>query len=326
MLTKQDLFSIVIPALNEEEHIEHLLRSIYEQDYRPIEVIVVDDGSTDATKQIVKKFCDQITNSDFILSLTETGNSEKKGAAIARNIGIKKSNGKYILLIDADCLLNNKTIISELTQKLQSNRIVGFRDIVLVDNWLEQNLMLDAGNPPYATPAQYSHLAFSREIVEQFRFDPQLGVGEDSEFLLRLKNAGKLEITTINTTGGIHLPHTLNEYGRQSFWAGKTRWLFLKKHPTKKAKLATIGRAMPALILTTTAITSFLNSIISLTFATSWLALIMYHYANSPSKKLKRIVYLVLRFTYNSFSYTIGLLKGFIDLYIKGVINTTRGK
>jgi len=135
-----------------------------------------------------------------------------------------------------------------------------------------------------------------------------------------------LEITTINTTGGIHLPHTLNEYGRQSFWAGKTRWLFLKKHPTKKAKLATIGRAMPALILTTTAITSFLNSIISLTFATSWLALIMYHYANSPSKKLKRIVYLVLRFTYNSFSYTIGLLKGFIDLYIKGVINTTRGK
>jgi len=57
MLTKQDLFSIVIPALNEEEHIEHLLRSIYEQDYRPIEVIVVDDGSTDATKQIVKKFC-----------------------------------------------------------------------------------------------------------------------------------------------------------------------------------------------------------------------------------------------------------------------------
>lgn len=326
MLTKQDLISIVIPTLNEEEHIEKLLRSIYEQEYRPLEVVVVDDGSTDTTKQIVKKFCAETTDSDFNLYLTETGTFGKKGAAFARNLGIKKSNGKYILLIDADCLLSKKTIITELTQELQYNPIVGFRDVVLIDNWLEQNQMLDAGDPPYATPAKWSHLAFTREILEQFPFDPQLGVGEDADFLLRLKNAAKLNVTTIDTTGCIHLPHTLKEYGQQGFWVGKTRWLFLKKHPNNKAKLATIARATPALILIATAITAFINYLPALILASSWLALVIYYYANSPNKKPERIAYLFLKFTYNSFSYTLGLLKGYMDLRIKGVINPSRGK
>ncbi len=84
--------SVVIPTYNREEFISETISSVLEQTYKDFEIIVVDDGSTDNTKQKLEKFGSKI-------KLIEQKNSER---AIARNNGVKNSSGKYIAFLDSD--------------------------------------------------------------------------------------------------------------------------------------------------------------------------------------------------------------------------------
>lgn len=89
------LLSIVIPAYNADRFIENTLTTIVSEQADDIEVIVVNDGSVDNTKQIVEKFCK--TNSYIKLI-----NQENKGESGARNAGIKAATGDYIYFLDCD--------------------------------------------------------------------------------------------------------------------------------------------------------------------------------------------------------------------------------
>lgn len=83
--------SIIIPAYNAEQFIDRCLDSIPVRD--DVEVIVIDDGSTDKTSDIIKKYAD---NFKIII------NSYNKGVSFARNTGIKEARGDYITFLDAD--------------------------------------------------------------------------------------------------------------------------------------------------------------------------------------------------------------------------------
>jgi glycosyltransferase involved in cell wall biosynthesis len=326
-MTGEELFSVIIPTLNEEEHIEKLITSIHTQDFRPIEITVVDDGSMDNTIEIVRELGNELNDSNFTVVLLETKNfGSVKGPAFARNIGIQNSHGSYILLVDADCLLTQKDILDELASSLKSHPVVGYKDIISVDNWLEYNQMLDEGNPPYATKAKWSHLALRREMLEKVTFDPQLGVGEDTDLLQKLRNLGPLDPIVIAATGHMHLTHTFDEYRLQRFWAGRTTWLFLRKYPNFGNILSTYARATPCAVLILAAVLSLSNIQIGMTFLALWIMILAYFFVLSPVKSFKRLAYLALRFTYGSFWYSFGLLKGFYDLYIKGIVNTSREK
>lgn len=86
--------SIVIPTYNRGNMIEHTIYSILNQTYKDYEIIIVDDGSTDDTKQRLEKFGNQIRY--FY--------QNNKGVSAARNRGIKKANGQYIVFCDSDDL------------------------------------------------------------------------------------------------------------------------------------------------------------------------------------------------------------------------------
>lgn len=91
--TKQFAISVVIPLYNKQEHILGAIRSVLKQTYLPLEVIVVDDGSTDNSAKIVRnELEDQVV-------LIEQKNA---GVSVARNTGIKAASGKYIAFLDAD--------------------------------------------------------------------------------------------------------------------------------------------------------------------------------------------------------------------------------
>ena len=92
------LVSVIIPALNEEKLIEKTLISLKKQSYRPIEIIVVDNGSCDQTSEIAKKYADKV----LYLS--------KKGANRARNFGAKAAKGQYLTFMDADTKIGENTI------------------------------------------------------------------------------------------------------------------------------------------------------------------------------------------------------------------------
>jgi len=101
-LPKNSLVSVIIPVYNREELVVEAIKSVYHQTYRPIECIVVDDGSTDQSVAVIEELKTKYNSGDFFIKLYEQKNS---GAPAARNAGIKHASGAYIQFLDSDDLL-----------------------------------------------------------------------------------------------------------------------------------------------------------------------------------------------------------------------------
>lgn len=102
------LLSIVIPTHNSQNTITNLLISIHTSEFRhfgDIEVLVVDDYSTDKTRGIVRKLVEKLKYKLVLLPL-----NKNLGPAKARNYGVKKAGGKYILFLDSDVVLAKSTL------------------------------------------------------------------------------------------------------------------------------------------------------------------------------------------------------------------------
>lgn len=95
-----ELVSIIVPVYNAEKYIAQTIRSVVGQTYSGWELILVDDGSTDDTKQSIAEAIDCFANErkDSICVLQ----NPKKGAWSARNYGLEHANGRYIAFLDAD--------------------------------------------------------------------------------------------------------------------------------------------------------------------------------------------------------------------------------
>lgn len=89
--------TVIIPAYNAEKYLFECLQSLYEQTFKDIEVLVINDSSTDCTAYIVETFIEK--HKGFNLQLITVSNG---GAAKARNIGINLAKGRYIAFMDAD--------------------------------------------------------------------------------------------------------------------------------------------------------------------------------------------------------------------------------
>ncbi|NNU64825.1 MULTISPECIES: glycosyltransferase family 2 protein [Rhizobium] len=99
----QPLVSVVIPAFNASRYIERTLRSAGCQTYRNLEIIVVNDGSTDDTARVVE----QVALADSRIRLLSTPN---RGVAAARNTGIREATGRFVAFLDADDLWHHTKI------------------------------------------------------------------------------------------------------------------------------------------------------------------------------------------------------------------------
>ena len=97
------MISVIVPVYNVEEYLEECLESIQYQTYTDIEVILVNDGSTDSSKEICERFCQ--ADSRFRLI-----NQENKGQSAARNRGVKESVGEFIMFVDSDDVINKNVL------------------------------------------------------------------------------------------------------------------------------------------------------------------------------------------------------------------------
>ena len=91
------LISVVIPAYNAEQFLDETLESVLSQTYENWECIIVNDGSTDNTESVVKKWCEKDARFRYFYK-------ENSGASDTRNLGIKEARGEYIAFLDADDL------------------------------------------------------------------------------------------------------------------------------------------------------------------------------------------------------------------------------
>ena len=103
---KSQLVSVIMPAYNVENYIRDSINSVLRQTWSEIEVIVVNDGSTDKTLEIINEFKDKIT----IVS------QENSGVSAARNNAVKLANGKWIAFLDGDDLWKPEKIEKQLAK------------------------------------------------------------------------------------------------------------------------------------------------------------------------------------------------------------------
>lgn len=125
-MNSQELVSIIVPVYNTESYLEKCLNSILNQTYKNIEVIIIDDGSTDNSYKILQEF----QNKDKRIILLQQDNS---GQGVARNKGIEVSKGKYIFFVDSDDKVT-ENMVEEMVLEIEktnsdfSSFLIAFED------------------------------------------------------------------------------------------------------------------------------------------------------------------------------------------------------
>lgn len=185
------LISIVIPLYNKSAHIESTINSVLDQDSKNFELLIIDDGSTDNSLNIVQEI-----KSDKIRIIRK----KNEGVSKTRNVGIDKAKGDYILFLDADDILlrNALTTFNTLIE------VYPGKD-VYVGSYIEKKMKNEAvkrvvnkyegviENPLYATymkkirPRAGNMIICRNKLLDVGGFRTDITLYEDLEFILRVE-------------------------------------------------------------------------------------------------------------------------------------------
>lgn len=105
------LVTVIIPFFNRELFLDEAIQSIINQSFKDWELILVDDGSTDSSNSIAKKYINQYPQKIFLFNHQDR---QRLGASASRNVGIKNAKGKFVTFLDSDDVLYPQTIAKEL--------------------------------------------------------------------------------------------------------------------------------------------------------------------------------------------------------------------
>ena len=183
-MKSSQLVSIIVTTRNEEKNIENCLKSINNQNLNSlsIEIIVVDNNSTDKTVEIVKSSCH--------IQLYNFGPER----SAQRNFGIKQANGKYILYLDADMILS-ENVVSECVEKCEKEGYVALyipEKIIGKGFWIKAR---DFERSFYnATCIDCVRFVRRDKFMEIGGFDETLTGPEDWDFDRRIKEVGEVDI------------------------------------------------------------------------------------------------------------------------------------
>jgi len=181
--------SVIIPIYNMEKYLTECLNSILTQTLIDIELICIDDGSTDRTKDIVKQY--QTQNKNIIL-LEEA----HEGVSCARNLGINCSNGEYVIFMDADDYYTDKNVLAELyyTADKQGSSICGGNMKSVPLNKIDLKFK-EYGWIEFAEISSYcgfTRYLFKREMLISHQiYFPQYRQYEDAVFLVKAMACAK---------------------------------------------------------------------------------------------------------------------------------------
>lgn len=186
------LASILIPSHNSERWIGETLRSALGQTYSPVEVIVVDDGSSDRTREVVQKLADH---------RVKMVPQDAQGASAARNRALQHSNGEYIQWLDSDDVLDRNKVAEQIkalhaassSRTMASARHSNF--FYRIDrSWCRPDLLWASASPIEFLITSFEHNLWmgtpawlmSRELAEAAGpWDTSLNMDDDGEYFCR---------------------------------------------------------------------------------------------------------------------------------------------
>lgn len=182
--------SIIVPVHNVEAYLEKCLDSLINQTFDNYEIIIVNDGSTDRSKEIAERYKDKYSNIVLI-------NQEQKGVGEARNTGIEASKGEYILFVDSDDYIHRDTLKLTYNKSIETQAdIVTFGytvvsesgDTIFYDRGFENtnNTLIQNRELIMCAPIAWNKL-FKKEIFinSGIRF-LTMQIGEDLNAVLKL--------------------------------------------------------------------------------------------------------------------------------------------
>lgn len=220
------LVSIIIPTFNRSHIISDTLDSVIKQTYNNWECIIVDDGSTDNTKEILQKYVEK----DSRFNYYDRPKSKLKGANACRNYGFERSRGVYIIFFDSDdlmakyCLENRVKLLSE---NIDYDFIVFSMGCFnsLNDLHIDEKRVVFKGTHNEAIsafilgqklPWQVSRPIFRRSVIQDVSFNENLARLQDIEFNLKILICKEPKFKTIDITDSYYrLDH--KKYETSSF-------------------------------------------------------------------------------------------------------------
>lgn len=178
-----ELVSIIVPVYNKENTIEKCLDSLINQSYSNIEIIVINDGSTDSSKEMIMK---------YLKRNVVVYNMPNQGVSNARNFGIEKANGEYIVFVDADDYVGKLYVESLVTSCDEEIDLVimGRKDVY--KNFISNVYLSEYSGNFGKIPSEFFINGFchpvwgklyKRKIIElnKIKF-PKINISEDSFF------------------------------------------------------------------------------------------------------------------------------------------------
>lgn len=204
-------FSILIPCYNISQYLEQCLESVIWQTYKDWEIILVDDGSTDGTTDIIKCYAEK----DNRIKPFSLGKNE--GVAVSRNILLRESTGDYIIFLDGDDWWKSKTALEEISFACRGNSM----DIVVFQHEIVRrngNRELRSNNTQflqesftYTGEEYFKNVLGKRDVFQWFlflyafkkqlwtenniKFNPNIYALEDGDVLYRvILSASKLVV------------------------------------------------------------------------------------------------------------------------------------
>lgn len=205
---KKIIASVIIPAYNEEKDLGFALNSLKGQTFKDFEVIVIDDGSTDKTRDIVKLFKE-----------VRLINGEHKGPGVSRNLGARNAKGEILIFVDADMTFDKNYIKNLIKPILEGKTFGTIHSLEYATNmkniWSKcwGRVRVDS-----ITKEQTVFRAIERDkFLKLGGFNPRYGYADDQTFWYD----HKLKPTIAENTICYHRnPETLKEVYKQSRWIG----------------------------------------------------------------------------------------------------------
>lgn len=201
---KEELISVIVPIYNVEQYLEKCLESILNQTYKNLEIILINDGSTDNSGRICKYFLEKDDRIKYI-------EQKNQGLSAARNHGIHESKGKYYIFIDSDDYINVNYIDVLYTTLIKTNSDIAMCYFKKVYDKSEDIFKIKKGNIiVYEGDRKFYNLynnksvitvvawnkIYKKEIFSEIRYP--VGKLHEDEFVICdiLKNANKVAYNT----------------------------------------------------------------------------------------------------------------------------------
>lgn len=201
------MISIIIPIYNTEQYLKRCIDSILESGYKNYEIILVNDGSTDHSARICRKYCERNRQISFI-------DRKHEGVSAARNAGIRASRGEWLVFVDSDDRISedfleiigkeehqNQDLLlfdfDSQTEKKQEGKALPVRfykksdRVKLINRLLEAEQLVKGGSTSLLSPCAK---AYKKAVIDQYsiQFFPDISAGEDRlfniEFLLKIRS------------------------------------------------------------------------------------------------------------------------------------------